>query len=140
MMKINCLAKHQFDDEKLTETDCKAVIKNLSQKGFIAKREDKISVNSGIAFMISSLGKAKRLFIQKHERVFTAYICGEISLLLINDTKSNNYMLYPFENEDKLVEWLNENNIFNWEDARFENEDDFVEWLNKNRIFTWKYT
>lgn len=119
-LNVRGLAKHQFSDEPLTDKLCAEAVQALSGKAFITVSNDKITVNSGIAFLIDALGKAYRLFIGEDEKIFTAYIADEISLLLINDKNSGKYMLYPFENEEKLVEWLNDNNIFTWKDIRLE--------------------
>ena len=117
---VRGLAKHQFPESPLTDVECKHAIGTLSEKDFIAVQSGGITVNSGIALLIGALGKAKRLFIGDSEKIFTAYIADEISLLLINDKNSGNYMLYPFETEDKLVERLHEENIFTWKDIRLE--------------------
>lgn len=117
---VRGLAKHQFSEDPLTDAECEQAIGPLSEKDFIAVQNGGITVNSGIALLIGALGKAKRLLIGDMEKIFTAYIADEISLLLINDKNSGNYMLYPFENEDKLVERLHEENIFTWKDIRLE--------------------
>lgn len=115
---IRGLAKHQFNENPLTEEECSEAVVTLSKKDFIAAQNGKMTVNSGIALLIGALGKAKRLLIG--EGVFTAYICDEISLLLINDKNSKNYMLYPFESEEKLAERLNEENILTWKEIELE--------------------
>lgn len=117
---VKGLAKHQFSESPLTDVECKQAVETLSEKDFIAVQNGGITVNSGIALLISVLGKAKRLLIGEDEKIFTAYIADEISLLLINDKNSGNYMLYPFEHEEKLVERLHEENIFTWKDIRLE--------------------
>lgn len=114
------LAKHQFSKSPLTDAECEQAIGTLSEKGFIAVQSGGITVNSGIAMLIGALGKAERLLIGEDKKIFTAYIADEISLLLINDKNSGNYMLYPFEHEEKLVERLHEENIFTWKDIRLE--------------------
>ncbi|MCX4374912.1 MAG: hypothetical protein OSJ61_01945 [Lachnospiraceae bacterium] len=117
---VRGLAKHQFSENQLTDAECEQAIETLSEKDFIAAQSGGITVNSGIALLIGALGKARRLLIGEDEKIFTAYIADEISLLLINDKNSGNYMLYPFETEDKLVERLHEENIFAWKDIRLE--------------------
>ena len=119
-LNVRGLAKHQFSESPLTDAECEQAIGTLSEKDFIAVQSSGITVNSGIDMLIGSLGKAKRLLIGDGEKFFTAYIANEISLLLINDKNSGNYMLYPFEHEEKLVEHLYEENIFTWEDIRLE--------------------
>lgn len=117
---VRGLAKHQFSENQLTNAECEQAIETLSEKDFIAVQSGGITVNSGIALLIGALGKARRLLIGEDEKIFTAYIADEISLLLINDKNSGNYMLYPFETEEKLVERLHEENIFAWKDIRLE--------------------
>lgn len=117
---VRGLAKHQFSENQLTDAECEQAIGTLAEKDFIAVQSGGITVNSGIALLIGALGKAKRILIGENEKIFTAYIAEEISLLLINDKNSGNYMLYPFETEDKLVERLHEENIFAWKDIRLE--------------------
>ncbi len=119
-LNVRGLAKHQFSENSLTDAEYKQAVDTLSEKDFIAVQSDKITVNSGIALLIGALGKAKRLLIGENEKIFTAYIADEISMLLINDKNSVNYMLYPFEHEEKLVERLHEENIFTWKDIRLE--------------------
>ena len=119
-LNVRGLAKHQFFESTLTDVECKQAVETLLEKDFIAVQSGGIAVNSGISLLISALGKAKRLLIGEDEKIFTAYIANEISLLLINDKNSGNYMLYPFENEEKLVERLHEENIFTWKDIRLE--------------------
>lgn len=120
LLGVRGLAKHQFSDSSVSGAECEQAVRSLSEKDFVTVREDGITVNSGIALLIDSLGKAERLLIGEGEKIFTAYISAEISLLLINDANSGNYMLYPFENEEKLVERLHENSIFTWKDIRLE--------------------
>lgn len=119
-LSVRGLAKHQFNENPLTEKECSETVGTLSKKDFIAVQDGKMTVNSGIAFLIGALGKAKRLLIG--EGVFTAYICNEISLLLINDKNSKNYMLYPFESESELTKWLNNENIFTWKEIELEEQ------------------
>lgn len=114
------LAKHQFSEISLTDAECKQAVETLSEKDFITVQSGGITVNSGIAMLIGALGKAKKLLIGEDEKIFTAYIADEISLLLINAKNSGNYMLYPFEHEEMLVERLHEENIFTWKDIRLE--------------------
>lgn len=119
-LNVRGLAKHQFYENPLTDAECKQAVDTLSGKDFIDVQSGGIAVNSGIALLIGVLGKARRLLIGEDEKIFTAYITDEISLLLINDKNSGNYMLYPFEHEERLVERLHEENIFTWKDIRLE--------------------
>lgn len=120
-LNIGALAKHQFANMNITAKEWAQTEDTLAEKGFAVK-DVGITIDSGIAFMIRSMGKAERLFIGDGERKFTAYICPKISLLLINDANSRNYMLCPFENEDILAEYLNENGLYEWNDIRLEEE------------------
>lgn len=117
---VRGLAKHQFSENPLTDAEYEQAIGTLSEKDFIAVKSGGITVNSGISLLVGALGKAKRLLIGEDEKIFTAYIANEISLLLINDKNSGNYMLYPFEHEELLVGRLHEENIFTWKDIRLE--------------------
>lgn len=119
-LNVRGLVKHQLSENPLTDAECEQAIGTLAEKDFIAVQSGGITVNSGIALLIGALGKAKRILIGENEKIFTAYIAEEISPLLINDKNSGNYMLYPFETEDKLVERLHEENIFTWKDIRLE--------------------
>ena len=119
-LNVRGLAKHQFSESPLTDAECEQAIGTLSEKDFISVQSGGIAVNSGIAMLIGTLGKAEKLFIGRNEKIFTAYIADEISLLLINDKNSGNYILYPFEHEEKLVERLHEENIFTWKEIRLE--------------------
>lgn len=122
-MNIRALAKHQFPNMNITAKEWAQAEDTLAEKGFAVK-DGGITIGSGIALMIRSMGKAERLFIGDGERKFTAYICPKISLLLINDVNSRNYMLCPFENEDFLAEYLNENGLYEWKDIRVEEKNE----------------
>ncbi|MCM1060282.1 MAG: hypothetical protein NC452_08300 [Eubacterium sp.] len=119
-LSVRGLAAHQFPESTLTGAEYEQAVHTLSKKNFIGVNNDKITVDSGIALFIGTFGNAVRLLIGEGEKIFTAYINDEISLLLKNDLNSGNYMLYPFETEEKLVEYLHEENIFTWKDIRLE--------------------
>lgn len=119
---VRGLAKHQFSDSPVTDVEREQAVRTLSEKDFIQKRGGRIIVNSGIALLMGEFKKARRLLIGDNGRHFTAYITAGISVLLINDKNSGKYMLYPFENEDDLIKWLHENNIFMWRDIRLEDK------------------
>lgn len=121
-LNVRGLAKHQFPDSTLTDIEYGQAVQSLSTKKFITVQNDNIVINSGIVVLIKTFGTAKRLFIGDKDRLFTAYINDDISVLLINDINSSNYMLYPFEDENTLVERLHENNIYTWKDIRLEDK------------------
>ncbi len=121
-LDVRGLAKHQISDSPVTDAEREQALRTLLEKDFVRTSGDKIIVNSGIALLIGEFEKAKRLLIGYNGRLFTAYIAAEISVLLINDNNSGKYMLYPFENEDNLIKWLHENNIFIWRDIRLEDK------------------
>lgn len=111
------LEKRRFSEETLTKEECAQAVQSLSEKSFVEIRGEKIIVDSGIVFLIAAMGMAGRLFAGDN---FTGYIAGEISLLLIDDPNSGSFMLYPFENEDNLIKWLYENEIYIWKDIKLE--------------------
>lgn len=121
-LNVRGLAKHQFPDSALTDIEYGQAVQSLSEKKFITVQNSNIIVNSGIAVLIKTFGTAKHLLVGDNDRIFTAYINDGISVLLINDMNSSNYMLYPFEDENNLVERLHENNIYTWKDIRLEDK------------------
>lgn len=117
-MKLNILTKHRFEQENSLDIDKARSL--LIQKGFISVKNEQITVNSGIELFLKEMNSAERVFIRKESRCFTAYISQRCSVLLIDDTNSKNLMLYPFESENKLVDWLYCEKIYSWEDYRLE--------------------
>ena len=120
ILKIKGLAKHQFSNSELSGIEYDKALQTLMKKEFIVTRGENIIINSGITVLVETFKTAKHLLIGDIDRIFTAYISTDISVLLINDTKSDNFWLYPYENEDKLVDWLHDNNIYAWKDIRLE--------------------
>lgn len=114
---VRGLEKRRFSDKPLTEEECTQALQSLSEKSFIDFRGKNFVIDSGIAFLIVSVGKAERLLAGDG---FTGYIAAEISLLLRDDPNSGSFMLYPFENEDNLIKWLYENEIYIWKDIKLE--------------------
>lgn len=117
-MKLNILTKHRFEQENSLDIDKARSL--LIQKEFISVKNEQITVNSGIELFLKEMNSAERVFIGKENRCFTAYISQRCSVLLIDDTNSKNLMLYPFESENKLVDWLYCEKIYSWEDYRLE--------------------
>lgn len=117
-MKLNILSKHRFEQESSLDIDKARSL--LIQKGFISVKNEQITVNSGIELFFKEMNSAERVFIGKESRCFTAYISRRCSVLLIDDTNSKNLMLYPFESENELVDWLYSEKIYSWEDYRLE--------------------
>ena len=98
----------------LSDDECRQAMDSLRNKGFITGEDSSASVNSVIALLIRSPGRAQQIFVGAQEG-FTAYICDNISLLLIKDGGEGRFLLYPFQSESSLIEWLNENGIFQWD-------------------------
>ena len=117
---VHRLAKHQFKNNIIDESGCEQALCSLSDKGFASVQCSNVFLNSAIAMFINAFNKAERLLIGNGERKFTAYLTADITFLLINDENSENFLLYPYENEDALVKWLNENGIYEWIDIRLE--------------------
>lgn len=117
-MKLNILPRHRFKHESSLDIDKAKSL--LIQKRFISIKNGRITVNSGIELFLKEMNSAERVFIGKEGRRFTAYISQRCSVLLIDDTNSKNLMLYPFESEDELVDWLYSEKIYLWEDYRLE--------------------
>jgi hypothetical protein len=122
IMQVQGLAKHQFPETHLSDDEFASAAKTLAEKGFIAVADGRMIINSGIAFLIRSMGNTKRLLIGDGERKFTGYITDKLSMLLICDKNSPNLLLHPYETEDELIEKLHENEIYEWKDIRMEEE------------------
>ncbi len=103
----------------LSADECRQAMDSLRNKGFVAGEDSSASVNSVIALLIRSLGRAQRILVGAEEG-FTAYICENISLLLIKDGGEGRFLLYPFQSESSLSEWLGENGIYQWDTLREE--------------------
>lgn len=103
----------------LSGDECRQAMASLRNKGFVAGEDSSASVNSVIALLIRSLGKAQRILVGAEDG-FTAYICENISLLLIKDGGEGRFLLYPFQSERSLSEWLGENGIYQWDTLREE--------------------
>lgn len=105
---------HCFSDTDLMRADYERAINTLAEKGFLRTAEEKLIIDHGINIMIRHIGKASTLLVGNGRKKFTAYISDKLSLLLIDDENSDNIILYPFENKQLLVEWLNEEGLFLW--------------------------
>ncbi|MGN0553927.1 MAG: hypothetical protein ACI4I1_11105 [Oscillospiraceae bacterium] len=124
LLNAEVLSKHQFDNDPFDDEKYASSIASLSGKGFVNLSSNGITVNSGIAMMINRMSRACKLFLGNCKRKFTAYIEDHISILLIDDLYSKKIMLCPFEREDELSEWLNENGFFIWETVYLNGGDD----------------
>lgn len=113
LMKLEILSVHQFSDRKLTEDEYSQALESLQRKSFVTVHGGDAEINSGIYIMLDEMNNAEKIYRNTGETIFTAYICKYMSLLLIH--RSNRLMLYPFENENLLDEWLKENEILHYE-------------------------
>ena len=114
LMKIEALSRHQFSENALTDIEYMSALESLQKKNFIVLRNEIAEINSGIYVMLDSMSKAVKLYRNMGGTVFTAYICEDMSLLLLS--KGIRLFLYPFENEQLLKDWLVKNEILNYEE------------------------
>lgn len=114
IMKLDALPIHQISDRTLTEEEYSKALESLQKKSFMVLRDGTAEINSGIYVMLDAMRNAAKLYRNMGKTVFTAYICEKISLLLLS--KNAHLLLYPFENEKLLKDWLKENEITNYEE------------------------
>lgn len=114
LMKLKALPVHQFSENELTEDEYIKALEGLQRKSFVTLHNESAVINSGIYVMLDEMSKAERIYRNIGKTVFTAYACKNISLLLLS--RSNRLMLYPFEKEKLLKEWLKENEILHYEE------------------------
>ncbi len=118
VMRLDILPVHMIDGENIGETELIEAEESLIRKGFLRRSEENKFLDAGIDFLLRAMGSAERIFLGDGERKFIAYI-GECAVLLEKEN-SGNFLMSPFQTEEKLVSALNEKGIYEWTDRRLE--------------------
>lgn len=114
LMKLEVLPTHQFSENELKVDEYDKAIEGLQRKNFVTLRNETAVINSGIYVMLDEMSTAEKIYRNMGKTIFTAYICKDMSLLLLS--RNNRLILCPFEKEKLLQEWLKENEILHYEE------------------------
>ena len=88
------------------------LLDELGKKGYVFRRKNAVDVEKTIAFLLYQLGNAGEAAISADGRRYV-YYCPSLILMLEQDRLSKEKCrLVPFENENSLSEYLEENYIF----------------------------
>lgn len=94
------------------ENEQRLILDRLEKKGYIFKGRNKVDVERTIAFLLYQLGQAAEAAISADNKRYV-YWCPKLLIMLEQDRcNKEKCKLVPFENENSLREYLEENKIF----------------------------